>query len=53
MSGPSIFVENLNLAYEGNTILEGVTTEFHSGECHVIMGPMVEAKLLWFAPSWD
>lgn len=39
MSGPSIFIENLSLAYEGNTILEGITTEFHSGECHVIMGP--------------
>lgn len=39
MQGPSITVDNLSLQYDDNIILDGITTSFEAGQCHVIMGP--------------
>ncbi|MGF1695287.1 metal ABC transporter ATP-binding protein [Vibrio lamellibrachiae] len=39
MLGPSISISNLSLKYDDNIILDGITTSFEEGRCHVIMGP--------------
>ncbi len=39
MQGPSISISNLGLQYDDNVILDGITTSFGAGQCHVIMGP--------------
>ncbi|KAB0300622.1 metal ABC transporter ATP-binding protein [Vibrio fortis] len=39
MQGPSISINRLGLQYDNNVILEDISLELGSGECHVIMGP--------------
>lgn len=39
MRGPSISISDLALKYDDNIILDGLSTSFESGQCHVIMGP--------------
>ncbi|MEZ9058709.1 metal ABC transporter ATP-binding protein [Vibrio pelagius] len=39
MQGPSISIHRLGLQYDNNVILEDISLELGSGECHVIMGP--------------
>ncbi|WP_394250249.1 metal ABC transporter ATP-binding protein [Vibrio profundi] len=39
MIGPSVQVNALTLKYDDNIILEGISTVFDAGKCHVIMGP--------------
>lgn len=39
MQGPSILLNNVQLAYGENQILENINQRFDAGKCHVVMGP--------------
>ena len=39
MIGPSISINNLDLQYDNNIILEKISVDFEPGKCHVVMGP--------------